>query len=208
MKILLTALLATGAHAQTATWTWEVLTDDGDALVEPGETASVTLTMDLTPDAGEGDVLGFGGAAWDTLGSGGALNGQIVDWEILNDLAEVYGDLTITDGVSLFGTVAADLPGVGPDTFFDPIDVLRFDWVPDVYEESTAVYDTFTSSIFTGDAGMVDVFLERTPGDYELVQWPVAEAQVAIQVVPGPGAGLALVLLGLATRCRRSHSRA
>jgi hypothetical protein len=200
-------LISRGATAQDemASWLWTVETDDGDALVEPGESAIVTLTLDLEPDAGEGDVLGFGAAIWDTIGSSGASNGQLVDWLILNHLGELLGDVTTTDGVSLFGTVAGDLPGIGPDTFWDPIDVLQFEWTTDEYSNYTVEYDTFSASYATGERGLIDIYLEHAPGDYEAVQWPVVEAAVSFQVVPAPGALVpgAILLTTFASRRRR-----
>ena len=81
----------------TGIWLWEVTTDDGDAIVEPGETASVLLSMHMLPNQGF-NVVGISATIWDTLGMANADKGQIVDWEIHNSLGDLTGPiLAMTD---------------------------------------------------------------------------------------------------------------
>ena len=42
-------------------------TGDGDGLIEPGESAIISLSIDLEPDVDGDTVLGLGSAIWDTL---------------------------------------------------------------------------------------------------------------------------------------------
>jgi hypothetical protein len=44
---------ALGQDEFLATWLWDVTTQNGDAIVEPGETATITLSIDFTPNVGE-----------------------------------------------------------------------------------------------------------------------------------------------------------
>jgi len=59
--ILILAATTAAAHAQVATWYWTVSdTGDGDGLIEPGESALLTLWMGFDPRQ---DQYG-GGVAW------------------------------------------------------------------------------------------------------------------------------------------------
>jgi len=134
-------------------WQIDVTTDDGDTLVEAGETATVTLSLDYIPNVDGENVQGLSAMIFDTLGVLGADTGEIVSWEVLNELAFLTGDLTTSDGTSLFGTNAGQLTQFGPFTADDPIAVLQLDWQPDVLEGQTVLYQTSTSvlQVWEGD---------------------------------------------------------
>lgn len=184
-------LLAGGASAACAqvdgvgTWLWEVTTEDGDAIVESGETATITLFMDMEPDVNYpfGPVLGFATATFDTLAGPDADKGHIVGWEILNGLDNL-GDFTTTDGVSLFGSTPGQPRGDAliPD---DPIAVLAFQWVPDVLGSYDVSYATSTSAflVYQGSLSEPQVF-----------EWSVEEANVAFVVVPAPATAVVTLL--------------
>jgi hypothetical protein len=172
----------------TGIWLWDVTTDDGDAIVEPGETASVLLSMHMLPNQGF-EVAGISAVIWDTLGMANADRGQIVGWEILNSLGDLTGDLTTTDGVSLFGTNAGQLTVFGPFTSANPIDVLTFQWEPTEIGVYTVQYMTDTANL--------TVWEGESPDKATAVEYGVAEAAISFAVVPAPGAG-ALGLAGLA----------
>jgi len=168
----------------TATWLWDVTTQDGDAIVEPGETATVTLSLLMEPFPGEAESEAISAAIFDTLGDAGAYKGQILDWQILNDLDNLTGDLTTTDGSSLYNTNAGQLTVfTGPFTSDNPVDVLQFEWMP---VESGAFEVGYLTDSYTEGAHTVRVW-EFNDDDAESVVYPVSEAMIEFSVVPGPG---------------------
>jgi len=127
------------AHAQDGEfigeWLWEVTTDDGDALVEPGETAAVTLSVDLDPSVGEAGqtpglvISAFQGGIFDVLGGINADKGEILGWEYpTEELLFGAGDTATTDGTNVFGVTVAQGLGDAPADTGDPLDVFTFLW--------------------------------------------------------------------------------
>jgi hypothetical protein len=207
------ALVAAGGPALAqvggqAAWLWDVTTENGDAIVEPGETATITLSIDMTPDVNgpDGPVIGFGVANFNTIGGGGAANGQILEWEILNTLDDLTGDLTETDGVSLTNTWVGQDPDFGEFVFLDPLDVLQFKWGTVDYGNYTVAYDTETLAV--GNPPMTQnilVWEGEFLGEFDVFHWPIAEAAIVFDVVPAPS-GLALVAGGIACMSARRRS--
>jgi len=197
--LTLAAAAGTPAHAgeePSVTWLWEVTTDDGDALVEPGETATVTLSADMEPSVGEPGqtdgfiVVGIGSTIFDTIGGMNADRGGIADWQVLNMLDFQLGDLTTSDGVSLFGTLAGQGPSF--NLFFtddDPVDVLTWSWSTDDFSGYVVQYETSTEGFLIGEGDepgdIDDSFLART----------VFEAKVEFHVIPSPTAASAILFL-------------
>jgi hypothetical protein len=193
---------ALGRMDGTATWLWEVTTQDGDALVEPGETATVSLSVDMDPNVNypDGPVLGFAGTVFDTLGGMNADLGAIVDFGIADIFFQNLGDdFTTTDGVSMFGTTAFQDPLFFNFSPADPILVFEFEWQPGTYDVFDAQYVTATRGlgVFEGDLG-----------DFQGISWGVNEADIVISVVPAPAGSLLITTacVGLALRRRRPHS--
>jgi len=120
--LLTVAGLAGATQAQTLTWMHDV--PDG-TVVNPGESIKVTLSASMQ---GEGEFVALSATIFDTLNTLGGDLGDITSWEVLNDLDELTGDLTTTDGDSLFGTNAGQLTVFGPFTSDNPIDVLSLTW--------------------------------------------------------------------------------
>jgi len=204
LPVLACAAGAWAGEEPSVTWLWEVTTDDGDALVEPGETASITLSADMEPSVGEPGqtdgfiVVGLAATIFDTLGGLNADRGGIVGWEVLNMLTFPTGDLTTTDGVSLFNTHA----GQGPTfnvifTTDDPVDVLTFSWSTDDFSGYTAHYQTHTSVFAIGESEG-DLNFDNT-----FAVTDILEAQVQFQVAPSPPVSAAVLLAMLAVRRRR-----
>lgn len=194
-------LMAMGACAGvasangTATWLWDVVTNDGDAIVEPGESAYVQLALQMEPDDGT-DLLALAASIFDTIGGQNASNGQIVTWAILNDLDYLTGDLTTTDGVSLFHTNVGQLSVYGPFFTDNPLDVLTFQWKPSATGAYTVEYATVTEAM---------VMWEGAGDDATAVDWATNEAAISFQVVPAPGAAV-LVGAGVLGAFRRRRS--
>ena len=190
------ATQALGQFDGHATWLWDVTTDDGDAIVEPGETAVVTLAMLMETDQPY-EVVGIGITSFDTLGIDNAANGHIAGWQVLNDLDYLVGDTTTTDGVSLFNTNAAQFPN---ENFADanPVDVLKCFWQPDVAGDFAVEYATITHE-FSAWVTIGD------PANAVLMTLPVVEADIGFEVVPAPPALLTFTLLTpLASRRHRA----
>jgi hypothetical protein len=104
MHLALLAFLAltSAAAAQvggSADWLWDVATDNGDSIVQVGEVATVTLSLDMSPDVDypNGPVLGLGRVEFDTIGGDNADFGSILAWYVLGDLDLALGDQTTTD---------------------------------------------------------------------------------------------------------------
>jgi len=204
--LLCMAVCAQAASAQeTATWLWDVTTDDGDALVEPGETATITMSLDMQPDVDWETVLGFSGATFDVLGSDGAANGSVLDWEILNDLEFASGpDESFLDGASILNIEAAQVP-FGPFKIDDPLDVLEFHWATDDFGDYAVTYESSTANWFTDELveGKVDVLVDPDGDNLgQLALWDAVETSVTFQVVPAPG-GVLVFLIGAGAMVRR-----
>ncbi len=165
-----------GGIGGTVVWNASVTTNDGDDLVEGLETATVTLDADMQPDVDGNAVLGLAATIFNVLGDGGAAQGSIQGWQVLNDLDELTGDLTSTDGVSLFNVNAGQLTAFGPFSDDDPIDVLQFSWAPTSEGEYRVNYTTVTESM---------VVWEGPLGNEVGVEWVPVEINVNFDVVPG-----------------------
>lgn len=197
--------LASSVHAQgEASWSWSITTDDGDEVVEAGESAEITLSVRMMP-TDEKKLASIGGAFFDTSGGLNADNGMVTSWLVLNELAMLTGDTTTTDGVSLFGTSASQLYGVDPFVQENPVDVLRFVWKPDVYSTYQVEYHTSTASILNdvNVPGFIDVYTGFEPPNFDLELWAIEEAAVQFQVVPSPMGSLLFLGAFLAARRRR-----
>jgi hypothetical protein len=160
-----------------ANWTYDYTTDDGDNLVDFGETATVTLTLDFDPDIDEVTYLGFAASIFDVIGDGGAAKGHITGWNVLNNLADLTGDLTTTDGTSLFGVNAGQLTGFGPFTPADPLDVIEFGWTADDNEDFGVTYQTVTESMFVWEPG--------DGGGEEALEWLPVEVEIVFPAFEG-----------------------
>jgi hypothetical protein len=187
---------AFGQVVGTGTWLWDVTSQDGDNIVHPGETATITLSLDLSPSVGEkgqsgGSVKAFGGAIFDTIGGVNANRGTIVGWKVNPSLTFIVGDVTTTDGVSLFGTSLLQVCGEVCDPN-DPIHVLALEWQPSMSGTFEVHYATAT------DSRLIAVW-----EGIQLELWTtVIEASVSFHVVPVPGA-LALLLPAFLMGIRR-----
>jgi len=205
MALLATLALGGAARAEgVGEWFASVTTQDGDAIVEPGESAFVTLGMDFTPDLDwdDGPALAYSTVIWDTLGGEGADRGSIAGWTIPVELVSLTGDLTTTDRVSLFGSSIGQLCLFGVCVPDDPLNpILTFEWQPDEYTPLTVEYSTLTHKLLV---------LEGEPFDFDHVEWEPVETTVTFQVVPGPGGWLVTTfasgLAGVAVRPRRRRA--
>jgi hypothetical protein len=184
-----TLSLASVARADgIAYWLHDVTTDDGDSIVEPGETADVTLFALMVPNPGDAQHAAFGVAIFDILGADGAAMGHIVAWEIHDHFADLHGDLTTTDGVSLYAINAGQLPLFGPFSHDNPAAIISFQWQPDVYAPFNAVYQTSSSGQYNEHT--IGVWEDAYDPGEEFAEYPVLESVITITVIPAPPGAL------------------
>ena len=160
----------------TATWIADVTTTNGDEDYQVGEVATVTLSIDFDPDVDGVNILGLAATIFDVVGDAGASLGEITSWDVLNSLDELTGDLTETDGTSLFNVNAGQLTQFGPFSDDDPIDVIEFNWSTEQVGPYAVGYETMTESM---------VVWETDGGDDFGVDWAVVEADIEFDVIPG-----------------------
>jgi hypothetical protein len=123
-----------------------------------------------------------------------------VGWEVLNNLDDLTGDTTTTDGVSLFGSTAAQ--GGQVYNHDDPIDVLTFEWQTDNYTGYVVQYTTITTLHAPADH-LIFVWEGDDPWFADAIEWPIEEAMISFQVVPAPAAAVVLALAGMGAGVRR-----
>jgi hypothetical protein len=143
-SLLVHAIPALALGQGEATWLWSVSTQDGDAIIDPGETAIITLELLMESGFYDPEMFAFGASIFDTLGGRGADAGHIVSWNVLEHFADATGDLTTTDGVSLFGTTAMQFDIQGPFSADNPVAIFEFEWAPDVLGSYVVEYETFS----------------------------------------------------------------
>lgn len=189
-------LAGTPAFADgTATWLWNVTTQDGDAIVEPGETARITLSLLMQP--GDGPFIAFATAVFNTLGTTNADKGTIVDWDFPERHLTLVGDTTTTNGVSLFETTVGQLTVGGPITSANPIDILTFEWAPSIYEPLDVAYETDS---WQPEPHTITVWEGESKPTAINVVYPVTEAAVVFTVIPAPPTILLFTIFTLPRR--------
>jgi hypothetical protein len=161
---------------ETATWKVNVTTTNGDNDYQVGEIATIKLSLDFEPNVDGVEILGLAATIFDVLGDPGAGLGEISSWTVLNNLADLTGDLTTTDGKSLFGVNAGQLTQFGPFTDADPIDVIEFNWSTDQVGPYDVGYQTSTESM---------VIWQKDGNKDVGVDWAVVDVDFSFDVIPG-----------------------
>jgi hypothetical protein len=196
--ILALAAPACAAHAQT--WTW--LADVENKVLDPGKgitTQTVTLTALMEHDT---PYIAIGATIFDTIGDANAYHGHVTDWQVLNNLADLTGDLTTTDGVSLYNTNAGQLCATfGPCTTANPIDVLEFTWELDEDAPLDAPFDVTYLTLTS--AAIIMAGEDQETADFIEVE-VVIEGVMSWTVVPAPGTIALVAAIPLLRRRRTS----
>jgi uncharacterized protein (TIGR03382 family) len=189
--VALLAVAGLGGMAQAQSLVWMASTDDADLIINPGE--SITWTLSATM-GGNDEFVALAATIFDTLNTNGAGLGGITSWSVLNDLDQLTGDLTTTDGVSLFGTNAGQLTVFGPFTTANPVDILEFTWTSNGSAGDVA-YATKTDSAV--------LWIGPNMDDAVSVDAQATDTEFGWTVVPTPASAALLGLGGLALVRRR-----
>ncbi|QKK08066.1 MAG: PEP-CTERM sorting domain-containing protein [Planctomycetota bacterium] len=157
--LIAVAGMAAVASAQTMTISWTVSdTGNGDGIIEPGESALLTMSADMNPG---GD--GFAGSIYDIIGTGNFDTGS-VDSNV-NHLNELTDDGQLQGNNDILLVESFQLPRAFNGNFDDsnPIDLYSITWTPSDYSARNvsgitrhvnfSVYtDSFGTSVeYTGD---------------------------------------------------------
>lgn len=190
--IVLLALAPAMARADVATWFWTVNdTGNGNGLIEPGESALLTLALSFDPRQDQfGGMFGDAGP-YDILGNAPWAAGHIEEFDNLVDDLGVPG---VLDGENYIREIENFQYAVVWDTDNDtrnPIDLYFIRWTPAVYEPA----------IVTLDNGGPDAWIYTDPYGERLLYTGQGGA-VSFSVVPAP-ATAALAAIGAASWRRR-----
>ena len=216
LSILALAGIAASAQAQTGAWTLlGAATGDGDSIIEEslGETsATFKFAIDLTPNPGQtlGDgstVVGFGSVIANFIGDANWQGGNVT-WSMNPNLIFLTGDLTQKGGTGygpqdLHDMNAGQIPGFGPFSSADPIDVITINW--DLAGSGYSQRDV-TFSADTQDGDTIQVYIKKPGGSFEEpMTWsqPDLSSTFSNEPIPAPGSLALLGLGGLAAVRRR-----
>jgi hypothetical protein len=204
---LLTAPAAFGQAQGMGQWLSEVSTQDGDSIVEPGETATVSLWMDMNPSVGEKlpdglEVAGFGLGSFDMLAGPGADMGLAIGWEVSETLF-VENEGT-TDGVSIFDVFIGQPFHLDMD-MSDPIFLMSFEWQPNEYKLFDAHYTPFVDVPDKMQDGFLIFAVDQNGVGFPQL-WPTTDHVISVQVVPSPVSAIVAAVGGLALAVRRSRT--
>ena len=196
MKIasfIVVAGIAAAAGAQTMTYNWSVTDDgNGDGVIEPGESAMLTLSAAMDPDQ-SGTDGGFAGSIYEILGG--------TNWDTGTLAAHNNLLNALTDDGTLVGNDITNIESFQLPLFFNPffdasnpIDIYKITWTPNDYSaRSVDVSDANhqNNDVYTDNFGTSIPYTAVVNG-------------ASFQVVPAP-ASMALLGLGglVATRRRR-----
>ena len=201
--LLLATTSAPAASAQVATWFWTVSdTGNGDGIIEPDESALLTLWMAFDPPNHGFSLAG----PYDIVGDDAWMDGVIRDADRTKRWPDGgFDNLLFFDvGANLgFGDLQADnsITGIehfqlsefmGPNYNRDnPIALFFLEWTPGSYDPRAVTIDNGGPDAYIYTDHMGENILYRGTG-----------GSVTFQVVPSPAAGplLALAALGV---CRR-----
>ncbi len=194
--IVILAATAAAAHAQVATWYWTVSdTGNGDGLIEPGESAVLTLWVGFDPrqDHAGGGVSASG--PYDILGSAAWASGTITERtnHMWFGIDEDTG--TLDDDNNILGIEHFQYPAFWGGLSFDdanPVDLVLLRWTPDSY----------TPQAVTLMNGAPDVYVYIDVYGSNLL-YSGTGGGVTFHIVPAPASAAAFGLCAIAALRRR-----
>ncbi|QKK07448.1 MAG: PEP-CTERM sorting domain-containing protein [Planctomycetota bacterium] len=178
--------LASAQGVMTITWSASD-TGNGDGIVEPGESAVMTMWAEMSPGQ-----TGFAGSIYDLNGDALWQAGTVESYE--NLLGELTDDGTLNGDNSITNIESFQLPPAFNGNFVadNPIALYRVTWTPASYDgafvsiDSTHInFDVYTDTFGTSESYTGEVF------------------GGLIKVVPAPSSLALLGLGGLMARRRR-----
>jgi hypothetical protein len=189
--LIVLAGIAGAASAQNImTMSWSVGdTGNNDGIIEPGESALLTLSATMNPGR-----TGYAGSIFDVIGVGNWATGSVDSYtNLVDSLATGPGDLQGNNDIT--GIESFQLPPFFNPSFKagNPIAIYSITWTPNDY---TARLVTLTSANHANFSVYTDTFgtsVEYT-GDVQ---------RTAFEVVPAPASLALLGLGGLVARRRR-----
>ncbi len=189
-SVIAVAGIAAAASAQTVTYSWTVSdTGNGDGVIEPGESALLTMSATMDPGA-----TGFAGSIYDIIGGMNWDTGSVDSYH--NELNALTDNGTLQGNGDITTIESFQLPPLFNGDFIadNPIELYHITWTPNDYSARTVeVGDAnhLNNDVYTDDFG--------TSVSYEGVA-----GSASFRVVPAP-ASMALLGLGglVATRRRR-----
>lgn len=170
------------------TITWEVSdTGNGDGLIEPGESAVVTMSALMEPAQ-----TGFAGSIYDVSGDSAYMAGTVVSFD--NFLDALTDDGTLQGDNSITGIESFQLPPLfNPDFIADnPIELFQLVWTPASY---TPDFVSIGSRHVNFDV-YTDTFGTSVSYDGEVFG-------AVVKVIPAPSAAALLGLAALGAGRRR-----
>lgn len=202
------------SDAAVVNWRFEITTDDGDEIVEPGENAQIRVLADLSPSSGEYDeslgatITGFGDAFFDLQADGGWAGGSVTEWNVNPGLLFLYGDTSYLDRAdqSIRDITCAQYPGLEFYDERDPIFLLDIAWSPEGdYTPRTASLAAHARPVAQRGEEVSSIYA-RPPGwtfdDFYIV--PLVDSSIAFQIVPAPGSS---AMLAIGVGCMRRRRR-
>jgi hypothetical protein len=193
--IILLALGAAVARADVATWFWTVSdTGNGDGVIEPGESARITLWAGFDPRHDYSG--GFSEAGPYTISGDAAWSAGIVEeYRNLLDPEHAFGDGTLDGATNAIAGVHHFQwsPGIG-DQFnpSNPIMLYAIRWKPANYDPTT---------VLVGNGGPDAWIYTSSVGDRSL--YAGAGGAGTFVVVPAPCTGLMLPVAAVLCPARR-----
>ena len=154
--------------------------------------SSVDVTLWMAMESDE-PFVALAASTFDTLNLSSAEYGTITGWVILNDLADVGGKTTTTDGDSLFGTHVGQLPFTLTDK--NPIDVITFTWQA---ADGFVIDEKGVDVSYMTSTDHVVLWVGEDLEGADVVKAPFEEAAFGWGIVPAPGV-VGVMGAGLAT---------
>lgn len=192
--LVLLAGLASAAAADVMTFDWTVGdTGNNDGVIEPGESAMLTLWVAMDPDQ-SGNGGGYAGSIFGIFGTGNWGTGSVDSYANLVDSLG-NGPGTLQGNNDILGVDSFQLPSDFNNSFdsSNPIAVYAITWTPATYAPRTVSLGTSghqNFSVYTSASG-------------NSVEYTGAVNDARFQVVPAPASLALLGLGGLVARRRR-----
>jgi MYXO-CTERM domain-containing protein len=188
-SLIAVAGIAAAASAQTLTYSWSVSdTVDGDGIIEPGESALLTMVGTMDPGA-----TGFAGSIYEVRGVSNWDTGAVASYT--NHLKDLTNDGVLQANGDILAIESFQLPSAFNPNFdaSNPITLYSITWTPNDYSNRT---------VEVGDANHLnnDVYTDNFGTS---VSYTGVTGGASFQVVPAPASMALLGLGGLVAGRRR-----